>query len=230
MVDIGVVGKWLAGTSAVGTSAFGIVEALKKTPVGVIGADHVVDAIGDPGQKAFQALYGDDYKAVIEQAYRGDPKKPEEQLKNALRLALRSQKLANAIAIKLGQGPMEPDLGEAVAALDAHNNGSAPLEPKDLARYTSRVAAYTMAVDARVDAALASAASDYEAGMRIWAMVVAMLLSVFAWAVLYGTESTFWKALLIGVVAVPVAPVAKDATSLLQTASDLLGQRQRASK
>jgi hypothetical protein len=225
------IGEWFAGASAIGTAAFGVVETLKRTPLGVIGVTHVVNAVGAPGQQAFRGLYGADYEAIIAQAYRGDPKKLGDQLKDALRVALRDKDLAAAIAKEIGQGAMEPSLAEAVEKLEANNNGSEPLPPADLARYTARVTAYTMAVDARVEAGIAAAASHYEAGMRTTAMFVALALSVGAWFAIYWRQPSpgrsIWEALILGLLAVPIAPVAKDATSILQTASDLLTRRLR---
>jgi hypothetical protein len=219
---------WIASASAIGTGASGIVEVLKSTDVGTTGLEHVVGAVGASGQRALAAFYGPDWKAVVQRAYRGSTSQLATQFKDALRVALRDEALAEAVSAELGQAKLEPSLWASVTALNAHAAGQS-LTDDELVRHNARLATYTMAVDARVDAACAAATATYEVTMRRIAMEISLAVAVAGWLSVGPTDdgATLGEALLVGLLAVPLAPVARDLTSMLQNASDLFSHRRR---
>jgi hypothetical protein len=82
------------------------------------------------------------------------------------------------------------------------------------------LAQFELAVDARIDAALTLSLDHYQRAARIWASAVAILIALAA-----GTTVGIEVALLIGVLAVPLAPVAKDVASAIKAAADVLRAR-----
>jgi hypothetical protein len=95
-----------------------------------------------------------------------------------------------------------------------------------------------MVVDARVEAAVALAEDEYEQTMKASATIVAIAIGLIV-GIVFGAQSTgsstnqsepeFWKyalgGLLIGVAAVPLAPVANDVANAIQSAAQALKLR-----
>ena len=76
---------------------------------------------------------------------------------------------------------------------------------------------FELAVDTRVDAALTLAQSHYVGATRITASVFALLIAL-AVGIYLGGDYIF-QAILVGIAAVPLAPIAKDLAAALQSAS-----------
>jgi len=57
-MDFNSLTTWIASTGAVGTAAFGVLEALKGTFVGPLGSGRVRDVLEDDYWKAPDAVYG----------------------------------------------------------------------------------------------------------------------------------------------------------------------------
>jgi hypothetical protein len=89
---------------------------------------------------------------------------------------------------------------------------------------------FNAAIDAAMDGGFEEADQQYRNASKVWAGVAAILLSISGGAlvggytalsgpVAYFGSAQFWIAVLVGIVAVPLAPVAKDLTSSLQAAA-----------
>ena len=74
---------------------------------------------------------------------------------------------------------------------------------------------FELAVDTRIDAALALAQNHYVGAVRVAASIVALTIALAVGL----TQEVLFQSLLVGVAAVPLAPVAKDLVTALQSAS-----------
>lgn len=82
------------------------------------------------------------------------------------------------------------------------------------------LARYELAVDARIDAALALADTAYTRWVRFWAIVVAIALALLASCLLADAgQHWFLRGLLVGIAAVPLAPVSHDLQKALTQAA-----------
>ncbi|MCG8590269.1 MAG: hypothetical protein MJE66_13335 [Proteobacteria bacterium] len=216
-------GELIVATGALGAAAFGIVEGLKTWPVGLYGFRALVRELG-PLTQTLADAYGQSWEGLLKAQYRdGRGTGPlRKTLRQGIRVGLNTR---NVAAIRAGLGL--PDLTDEAlaAAVETVNAGAEPDDPAY--RVVGR---FELAADARVDAALALADSHYLTKARSTAGAVAVLLALGAgWALAgTGTEaSTDWvvPSLLIGIAAVPVAPISKDLAKGLSQAATALRAR-----
>jgi hypothetical protein len=136
-------------------------------------------------------------------------------LRQGLRIGLTS---ANAEAIARALGVVDPaKLKQAAVAIELGN-----ALPDDL---RNAVARFELAADARVDAGLTMAQDHYARLSKVLAGVIAVIIAV---AVAYALDTSGTKilwGLLVGLAAVPLAPIAKDVASALKAATDALRTR-----
>jgi hypothetical protein len=86
------------------------------------------------------------------------------------------------------------------------------------------------AIEALMDAAFEDCDQEYRNVCRLLAGLTAMGLAVIAWLIWpadEGTKPTLWAAVAVGLLAVPLAPVAKDLTSALSAAMRALKASRR---
>ena len=86
------------------------------------------------------------------------------------------------------------------------------------------------AIEALMDAAFEDCDQEYRNWCRLWAGVVALALALTAWWIWpadEGSRPTLTAALAVGLLAVPLAPVAKDLTSALSSAMRALKASKR---
>jgi hypothetical protein len=206
-------GELVLAAGALGTAAFGIVEGLKWIPlVGEAGFTSLLKLLGRALQSALRVAYGDQFERMLRAQYRGDQEDLTTVLRQGMRIGL-TPKNAENIALELGV--VEPArLTEAAVAVET----GAPLT----AEQRNAIARFELAADARVDAALSLAQDHYKRLSRFLAGVVAVALAIFAAYVLAGNWSLLGKAVLIGIAAVPLAPVAKDVAGALKAATEAL--------
>jgi len=224
--------NWIWAAAALGTAAFGFVEALKWTPLGIAGIGRVNDVLGAPGKAALSAVYGDrNVHHVLNGTFRKSAADLSALLKNGLRVALTQPEHARALGQYFGQS------GEALEQAVVQLRGAAstpalagadptpPAPPTIDARAV--LGKFELAVDARIDAAIAAASDTYAGTMRIVASIVAVLASVFVAYSLGGEKGgySYLQAVAVGIAAVPIAPIAKDLVTLLNCASDALRGR-----
>jgi hypothetical protein len=188
-----------------------LVDALKAVPgggVSRIGFGYIREVLGLFDRIMARAA-GERWEAVVLAHWiNGRPR--DEQIgvvRSLLRLGLNADTAGQLAVI----GNVEAQaLGEAAAKLVA----GAPLEEAEI-NLIGRVEA---AVEARLDAAFDLAEQAYRNTARVLAGLIALGLALAAAALL--TRPINWSAaVLVGVLAVPIAPIAKDLVSALTAAS-----------
>ena len=214
-------------TGALGTAAFGIVEAFKWTRVGLFGFGKLTATLGDPFLACLTHAYGPKQEAYLKALYRqgrtsGDLPRT---LRQGARIGLHPQAVTQ-LAGDFGAVMPADGLDE---ILDAMTQGY------DLTEAQRRVLArLELAMDARIDAAMALADTAYVGRVRMLASVVALLLALTAaylYASMNGSDNSggvYWiRAILVGVAAVPIAPMAKDLARALKVAGKAIGPKAR---
>jgi len=197
-----------------GMAAMSLVDALKAVPgggVSRIGFGHIRKVLRLFDKVLIRAA-GDDWEAVIRAHWiNGRPR--DEQLgmiRSLLRLGLRPDTAAQLAVI----GDVKADgLGQAAAKLA---EGLA-LDETEI----NLIGRAEAAVGARLDAAFDLAEQAYRNVARVLAGLFAVGLAVVA-ALLLATKETPinpFVAVLVGLLAVPIAPIAKDLASALTAAS-----------
>ncbi|WP_137156237.1 hypothetical protein [Rhizobium sp. FKL33] len=207
----------LAATTAIGTAAYGLVDSSKAFKGGVsnIGYGFVEEAL-QPFRSALELVNKD---APFELA--------KANWINGMNVA--DQKIAIKGLIKLGIAPSTAaDLAEAapgvnpasLLAISAKLETGAALDDAELAL----LARLEGVIDARLDAAFERADQRYRNSAKVIAAAVAVVISeIGAFSVV--TESgqggflLFVQAFGIGIIAAPLAPIAKDLTSAITAAS-----------
>ena len=117
-------------------------------------------------------------------------------------------------------GKVDPAAFEAIVT--QINTGKPPLNPDQI----NLLGRFNAAIGATMDGAFELADQQYRNASKVLAGIFAILLAISAGALLDGVHSwadvlsypDIGKALMAGVIAVPLAPVAKDLTSSLQAA------------
>jgi len=216
------IGEMVAATGALGVAAMGIVEALKVLPVGQIGFGKLRQLLGVEHMKSISLAYGDGYEQLLASMYRKDRsgKELRRALRQGLRLGLTED---NAPALQREINVLSVEQLTALAAKIQAGEELADEQRSQLARYE-------LAVDSRIDAALALADTRYTAWLRLMAMGVAVILAaVAAFFMQPDTQGgDIWiMAAIVGLAAVPLAPVAKDVSRALQEATRAIGAGQR---
>lgn len=207
-------GEAVLAVGALGTAAFGVVEGMKAwSKIGEAGFDAIPELLGGL-QGTLIAAYGPEALALLRAQYRGDQSELARMLRQGVRAGLSAETAPTAAGALPAIG--EADLRAAVVAMNE------AAEPAAAQRNT--LGRFELAADARIDAALALARSRYVAVVRVWAGVVAIVLAVAAAVALQGgvKGAQYVEAILIGIAAVPLAPIAKDIASGLNAASRAL--------
>jgi hypothetical protein len=210
----------IIATGALGTAAFGIVEGLKSTRLGIFGFETLKNLLGGELMMALKHAYGSSCQALMEAQYRNG--RGRGTLVRTIRQGIRIG-LPGADTDKLAAGLPGVDARALKSAAGAVNAGKKPTDAQRRA-----LARFELAVDARVDAALSLAESHYVAAARWMASIIAIAAGLIVGAIVgAGSEQLgFWQSLglglIIGVVAVPIAPVAKDVATALRSAARAL--------
>ena len=204
----------LLSAGALGTAAFGIVEASKWIPaVGEFGLSQGLARLG-PLAQTLRVAYGPDYLQLLRGQYRGDQRELVRLLRQGMRIGLTRE---NAAAIATYLGAMNAELfAEAAAAAQAGRE----LTPEQ----RNIIGRFELAADARVDAAMSVAQAHYTGMARVLASVVSLAIAVGVQQTLV-PQPDLVTAILVGIAAVPLAPIAKDLASGLSAASKALRAR-----
>jgi hypothetical protein len=190
-----------------------LVEAAKFGPLGLAGLGSIRKAVGEAGMRALALAYGEgSLRAVLAGSFRRGHLELAEVLRNGLRLGLTGDN-ATELAKQFGQEPAR--LAAALAGGPPAGGGPGDDAVAALARFHA-------AIDARVDAAAASAHETYLGALRVTGTLLALAGSV---GVALVTAQDLWLAVAIGLVAVPVAPVSKELLNLLRAASEAVRAR-----
>jgi hypothetical protein len=212
----------IAAVGAFGTAAFGLVDATKAFGGGIanVGFGFLRKAL-DPYAPALSAAVGDDWPTIIQSHWRnGKPKDEQKAIATALIQLGLSPDTAEGLA---REGHVDPAaLRQAVEKM-MRGDELDPLEINVLSRFKT-------SVEAKMDAAFERAEQAYRNWARLAAGVVAMVLAMIAGGLLFADRHApfllsaylqsdiFKKSLLVGLVAVPVAPITKDLISSLSAA------------
>jgi hypothetical protein len=210
----------IGAIAALGTAAAGLVDATKLFPVWV-NVSHrgraTLNAALAPFSSALVAVLGPTWlDSIMGHWVNGDETKDEQKnnAKALIRLGL-SSKNATVIA---AAAHVDPDaLDSAIKKLETGQD----LQTADI-NVLGRLDA---TVDAMLDAAYESAEQQYRNTAKFLSGCAAVLLAVSANAIVNGGDwfHNMGLAILVGIVAVPLAPMAKDLTSALQGAVKAIG-------
>ena len=201
-------GTIVLAVGALGTASFGIVEALKWTFVGLWGFGQIKKLLGRPVMDALKKAYGAQYEVFLKAQYRQGRKTGElpKTIRQGARVGL-TPDTAPALATQVGV--IDPSELTAVASAVQSGNTLTEAQRNILGRFE-------LALDARIEAALALANSKYIGYVRLLASAVAIVIAFLVGLKLPNVD--LLTSLIIGVAAVPVAPVAKDLASAIQAA------------
>jgi hypothetical protein len=190
---------------------------------------------------ALRISYGDEYDRILRQQYRagrGQGEAPD-TIRQGVRLGLPFLSAAQATKVIGAVWGLPEAQAKALAdALTAEKRPPSDADPapagaESVAEAQALAARFATALDTRVRAAFDLAEEVYQARARLWAAAIAILLSLayHATTVTGGLQASFvtdprgWMfALLIGLAAVPLAPMAKDLASSLSDALGALGK------
>lgn len=205
-------GAAVLAAGALGTAAFGIVEGLKSSKlIGEAGFSTIVRMLKALWE-ALHIAYGTDVEHLLRAQYRGDARELARVMRQGVRLGLTPGNAA-AIATELGVVTAE-------ALVDAARAVEAGLELTPQQRNV--LGRFELAVDARIESALTLALDRYKRAVIIAASVIAVGI-----ALVVGRELGVppRESLIVGLAAVPLAPVAKDVASALKAAATALSLR-----
>jgi hypothetical protein len=239
-------GTTALAVGALGTAAYGIVDGLKFCPwIDLAGFERLFSGGGkaggrmwpikhkatlDPLLPALKAAYGSDAMDLLKSQYRSGRSKGDlpRTLRQGVRIGfsmIEPEKIVSA-AIGLGLAKSVAALAADTIKLGLEPSPAAGDDPKPEATVTaeqrSALARLETAIDARIDANLAMADVEYVTQAKIWAMIVSIGIALWVGWLLHQN----WAAsLVVGITAVPLAPVAKDLATALQSAVKALGAR-----
>jgi hypothetical protein len=218
--------QMILAAGALGTAAFGIVDGLKATAVGAAGFPTLAAMLG-PLKTTLAKAYGNEYLELLKAQYRD--RRGTGPLSRTLRQGVRiglTKDNAAQIAMFVGEGIVD---GSALANIAEKIAAGAKLTDTE----RGLLGRFELAVDTRIDAAVALAEEKYKLTTQWWASGTAVALALIAaWAL--GTQKPdllvwekvlFIKGMIVGLVAVPLAPIAKDVASALQSATKALKAR-----
>lgn len=207
-------GTFVLAIGALGTASFGIIEGLKWTPLGRLGFGQLRKILGKPVMQALQTAYGSEYEMLLQAQYRAG-------------------RIAGDLPRTLRQGARIGLTPENAAALGEQMNVVDPAALADVARTLQAggelegdargvLGRYELALDARIDAALAVANQRYASLLKVWASVISIII-----ALVVGTHhgQPYFTSVVVGIAAVPVAPIAKDLAKGLQAAAKALPRK-----
>lgn len=214
----------IAAIAALGTAASGLTDATKVVRGGISNAGlGRIEAALTPYATALASASAD-WRGIIRASWINgvDKEAQKAQATSLIRLGLSS---ANAPSLATA-GHVNP--AAFTDTLVAVETGAAltPAQVNLLSRYNS-------AIDAAMDGGFEEADQQYRNWSKLVSGLLAVLLAIWGGALIaanpgaghpvvplnaYLFSEPFWRALLVGVIAVPLAPVAKDLTSSLQAA------------
>ena len=214
----------ITGIGALGMAAFSLVDAFKTLPGGgpsKLGYKDLevvmnrfaaaLDLALGPAAQAKGGKAEAEWRSVVRAHWINGRARGEQKaiVKSLIRLGLTSQTAANLATA----GHVD---ATALAAVATKLEQGAPLTEVDL----NLLGRLDASIEAQLDAAFDRADQRYRNGSRVLAGICAIALAFLAtWAL--GWQS--WQhALLVGLLAVPLAPIAKDLASSIQAAAGAL--------
>ena len=206
----------MLAVGALGTASFGIIEGLKWTHLGLAGFGQISKLLGDPVMKALQIAYGPEYRSLLQAQYRANRTSGDlpRSLRQGARIGL-TPDTAEALACQVG----------VVGGVELKAVAGALQKGKNLTESQRAVLGRCeLALDARIDAALALANDRYIGIIRVMASFVSICIALVVWGAIAPEGVRAWMALFVGIAAVPIAPIAKDLASALQSAAKAISR------
>jgi hypothetical protein len=231
-------GASIAAIGAFGTAAFGVVESAGKAIAFSTGdTDHrryiglpysgfgKVRKMLGPLKPALKCAYGHDYLEIIAQQYYSDRSAgtAPDLIRQGVRLGLPFLDIDVAQKIIGKIWSLDAVHSQALATA-LQSSSDAALDGAAQAQAQALAGRFASALDARINAAFDIAEERYETQLKTAAGAVAIILAcVFNYALGAGSTNQHglypWAAAIaVGLIAVPLAPVAKDLSSSLQNA------------
>jgi len=213
-ISAGEVGTVLAALSALSTAAFGLLDASKAFAGGVsnIGAPVLRKAL-TPFEPALTAALGaDNWWPLVRNNWVSGVAKADQKarVQGLIKLGLTGG-AARAIA-----GSCHVDADTLESAANKYATG-ADLSDQEIAA----VGRANAVIDAVMDSAFERASQVYQNWCRVLAGLISVALSLAASQFL-DPKPSLWVAIGVGLLAVPIAPLAKDLTSTLSAAMNAL--------
>jgi hypothetical protein len=227
----------IVAVGALGTAAYGVVEAFGKALVfGRLGLPYVgfncVQALTTQFETALKFVHGDRFLLILSQQYRDGRAAGQapDTIRQAVRLALPMMPENEAVAVV--QGVWGMDAADSAALVTALQTDQEASDPK-AAPMISLAQRFSLALDNRVASAFSQAEERYQSYVRVAAGATAILLALVfnagakggcvwvAGKIACAQPENGWPwlvALVIGAAATPLAPIAKDLASSLSDA------------
>ena len=212
----------VVATAALGNAASAIVQALKWGRLRTAGFKRIRGTLGKTTMAAVESVFGPDTDELLRAQYRHDRSKGPlgKTLRQGARIGL-NETNAEDLALVVGSAVSGKDLKDIAASLATSDSDLNAAQRGLLARYE-------LAVDERIDAALALAEETYTQWIRFWAIVVAITLALLAAFMLAGDgDDWLLRGLLVGVAAVPLAPISHDLQKALTEAGKAVRPRKQ---
>ena len=209
--------QMIAASAALGTAAFGLVDVSKVVRNGLpsAGFGHLLKVFNQLPATFEAALASREWRDQLKAFWIGGLPKDEQKanLRALVRLGFSDQE--PVIAELAAFANLEPAPLKAIAGKMARGATLTDKEVNLLGRLDATI-------DARIDAAFELADQAYRNWARASAAIVAVALAAIAGAVM-GVGAQMWIVLGLGVIAVPLAPIAKDLSSALSAAARVAG-------
>lgn len=220
MLDYEELTVMVVATAALGNAVSAIVQALKWGCLRTAGFQRIRSTLGDKMMDAVESVLGPDTDELLRAQYRhGRSKGPlGKTLRQGTRIGL-TKTNAQDLAGVVGSAVSGKDLQGIATSLAKSDSDLTAAQRGLLARYE-------LAVDERIDAALALAEETYIQWVRFWAIVVAITLALLASSVL-ACDDWFLRGLIVGVAAVPLAPISHDLQKALTEAGKAVRPREK---
>ncbi|MGB8293446.1 hypothetical protein ELI36_37465 [Rhizobium ruizarguesonis] len=210
---VGDFGNILAAASAVGTTSFGLVDSTKAFKGGIsnVGFGHIRSAIDGFRPALTMVNPTDPFQTMKANWLNGVPKADQKAMaKSLVRLGI-----TPTTAADLAQAAPGVD-GTLFAAAAGKVNAGEELTEQEI----NMLGRFDAFLDARMDAGFERADQLYRNASKFLAGVISIVLSIIGvFIVQQGTPalSDFFLSLLVGLLATPLAPIAKDISSALST-------------
>ncbi len=239
------IASFVLAAGALGTAAYGVVEASKYfAAIGEAGYRSLTGVLGGL-MGPLRTAYGANADALLRAQYRGDQRALTRLLRQGVRIGLCGdnaqsvardlasvdpESLARAIRVATGEDECATAQLQRDASGEESEGGNASAARDGSARLTdaqrSIIARYELAADARIDAAITLAQARYAGALRLLASAAAVAIALTVASVATPrTTDDYALAVLVGVGAVPLAPIAKDLASGIQAAARALKAR-----
>ncbi|MBY5406328.1 hypothetical protein [Rhizobium leguminosarum] len=211
--QVGDLGNILAAASAIGTTSFGLVDSTKAFRGGIsnAGFGHIRTAINGFRPALAVINPADPFQTMKANWLNGVPKDDQKAIAKSL--------------VRLGITPTTAaDLATAAPGIDATLFAAAATKVNAGEVLTEQeinmLGRFDAILDARMDAGFERADQFYRNASKLLAAAISIVLSIAGVIVIQQgapTSSDFFLALLVGLFATPLAPMAKDISSALRT-------------